>query len=822
MKNNSQQFVDIILPLPLPRLYTYRCPGNIAPSLSIGKRVIVPFGSKKIYTGLVREMHHDPPAGYETKDILLVLDDKPVVNPLQFELWEWMASYYMAPLGDIFKAALPSGLKLESETCLSLNPGLEKTDKLSHDEQVLVEILEDKNMIRIKELSSVFSQHKIPVLIKRLLDQKIIFVEEVMKSGYKPKLESYLVLSETYQTEEQINKLFEKLQRAPAQQKALTAYLMLSEMVKMKPLAEVSRKALAERAEIKPSVIDAMVKKEILKLYKKRVSRLEEFTPAPREPSALNLSQQGAFSSIQGQFKSKDVVLLHGITSSGKTEIYIQLIKKELESGKQVLYLLPEIALTSQIIRRLKDIFGDTVGVYHSKFSDNERVEIYNNVLYGKQKLILGVRSSVFLPFSNLSLVIVDEEHENTYKQFDPSPRYHARDTAIVLGKIQQAKILLGTATPSVETYRNSLQGKYGLVRLMSRYKDITPPRITLADLKLARRKKQMRAMFTPLLYNHIKETLHKGEQVILFQNRRGFSPYLQCNVCGWVPQCQNCDVSLTYHKHLHRLVCHYCGYSQRTPDECKACGSPAMQTMGFGTEKIEDEISIIFPEAKIARMDLDTTRSKNAYERMINDFENNKVNILVGTQMVTKGLDFDNVSLVGILNADNMLNFPDFRAFERSFQLIMQVSGRAGRKNKQGEVILQTAQPEHPVIKHVLTGNFEDMYKEQAMERKKFYYPPFTRLIRIHVKHKNAETAREGANELARSLRKPFNKRVLGPNPPLVGRVQTWYIQQILVKVEKEKSLSQAKEIVQKSINSLISKPGMSGLQVIPDVDPQ
>ncbi|MBU8893233.1 MAG: primosomal protein N' [Bacteroidales bacterium] len=823
--SNQQNFVDVILPLPLKLLFTYSVPVTLLNNVEIGKRVIVQFGSRKIYTAIVFSIHKNAPKEYKTKDIVSVLDEKPIVNDQQFKLWQWIADYYMCSVGEVFKAALPSGLKLESETKVIYNPDSIDQQKFNPTETLVLDFLADKNIASINEISNALNRKSALPVIKSLLDKKAIILEEKLRENYKPKTESYIKLDDSITSESQLNEIFDSLKRAHKQLHVLMSYLKLSGSFMNKKTVDVKKRQLVEDSKTSSSIIKSLIDKNILAEYDKTVSRLNESADEQTEIKNLTEAQQEAHNEIQKQFEEKNVVLLHGVTSSGKTEIYIHLIKEQLEKGKQVLYLLPEIALTAQIINRLKSVFGNRVGIYHSKFSDSERVEVYKNILEPgktlKYDIILGVRSSLFLPFSNLGLIIVDEEHENTYKQYDPAPRYNARDCSVVLANMHNAKVLLGTATPSIESYFNAKAGKYGLVQLTTRFQNIQLPEIQLADILRARKRKEMKSIFSPVLLDSITESLAMNQQVILFQNRRGFAPYLECDMCGWIPYCTNCDVSLTYHRHKNELICHYCGYTIRAPQTCKACGSGAVQTRGFGTEKIEEEIKIFFPEVKVARMDLDSTRSKNAYTNIISNFEEGKIDILIGTQMVSKGLDFDNVSLVGILNADNMLNYPDFRAFERSYQLMAQVSGRAGRKNKQGKVVIQTSNPEHPILQFVLDNKFEEMYKSQLLERKNFRYPPFYRLINISVRHKKSEIVDKASHQLGVSLRKVFGKRILGPEPPIIARVQNYYIKNIILKVERERSFQKAKQLLDEQITKLITQDNFKTIHISIDVDP-
>ncbi|MEA2105642.1 MAG: primosomal protein N' [Bacteroidota bacterium] len=823
--SNSPVFVDVILPLPLKQLFTYSIPKPLEKSVTTGKRVIVQFGRRKIYAAIIHTIHCKKPADYETKDILSVLDDKPIVNESQLKLWQWIADYYMCSLGEVFKAALPSGLKLESETKVIYNAKNIKNEIFTSTESLVLDFLERTNIAKVNDIAQALNKKDALPIIKSLIDKKAVILEEKLKESYKPRTETYIELHESITTEKQLNEAFDSLKKAHRQLDVLISFIHLSGKFSKKEPAEVSRQSLIKKTGANHQNIQSLIKKNILTEYKKTASRLDYSSTNVKEAKQLSIAQEQAYQSIQKHFDEKQVVLLHGVTSSGKTEIYIQLIQEQIEQGKQVLYLLPEIALTAQIINRLKSVFGNRVGIYHSKFNDGERVEVYQNVLKSTKEshydIILGVRSSLFLPFSNLGLIIIDEEHENTYKQYDPAPRYNARDTAIVLAQIHHAKVLLGTATPSIESYFNAKTDKYGLVELNSRFQEIKLPEIILSDTLNARKKKQMKSHFSPILLDNIKQSLENNEQIILFQNRRGFAPFLECETCGWIPYCTHCDVSMTYHKQHNELVCHYCGYTIKNPKVCKACGNASLTTRGFGTEKIEDEIKIFFPDAKVKRMDLDSTRSKYAYENIIAGFEQGKTDILIGTQMISKGLDFDNVALVGILNADNMLNYPDFRAFERSYQLMAQVSGRAGRKNKQGKVIIQTSHPEHQILQFVLDNKYQEMYKSQLFERKNFNYPPFCRLIYISIKHKKADVVDKSSNFLANNLKKIFGKRVLGPESPVISRIQNMYIKKILIKIERQRSFKKAKKLLDEQIIQLITMENYKTIQVSIDVDP-
>ena len=820
-----KHYVDVLLPLPLANWYTYSLPESLEGQVQTGSRVIVPFGKKKFYTALVANVHYCPPEGYEIKEVTEVLDTRPVLLPQQFRLWKWMASYYLCTMGDVYKAALPSGMKLESETIVTANPDYEATTPLTPREQQVLDLLtqDPEQCITQLEKRLNVTRNILPV-INNLLAKGAISVKEELKRNYKPKTEIRVKLSPDCQTEERLHQLFDELGRAPKRLALLMKYLELSGFFTDKAsLREVSKKELLTRADATPTIFNGLVEKGIFETYLYEVGRLDREQTRTVAINPLNPAQQAAYDAILSHFREKNVCLLHGVTSSGKTEIYIHLIRQAIENGQQVLYLLPEIALTTQITERLKRVFGGRIGIYHSKFPDAERVEIWQKQLRpeGHYDIILGVRSSVFLPFHNLGLIIVDEEHETTYKQQDPAPRYHARDTAIMLASIYGAKVLLGTATPSIDSYHNALAGKYGLVTLNERYKDIRLPEIRIVDIKELARKKMMNGPFSPELLAAVRQALERHEQVILFQNRRGFAPMIECKVCGWVPKCKNCDVSLTYHKGLNQLTCHYCGYTYAVPRSCPACGSVELVNRGFGTEKIEDNIREIFPDAKVARMDLDTTRSRSAYERIIADFEAGKTHILIGTQMVSKGLDFDHVSVVGILNADNMLNYPDFRAHERAFQLMAQVAGRAGRRDKRGLVILQTKSPDLPVIHQVVTNDYKQMYEAQTTERKLFHYPPFCRFIYVYLKHRKEDVVTQAADTLAAWLRTAFGDKVLGPDKPPVGRIQMLFIKKIVIKLDLNMSGTKVRDYLLSVQRQLIEDERFRSLVVYYDVDP-
>lgn len=818
----SQLYADVILPLALQATYTYSVPFEMEKMIQPGVRVVVSFGQRRLYSALVYRVHTEKPQVQQVKDILQVIDTTPIVLPSQYKLWEWLAEYYMCSLGEVMKAALPSGLKMESDTYISSGE-FDEID-LSDEEMTLIHLLGQKRKLTIQQLTQKSGLKHPMSVIKSMLERKLLFITEDIESDYRAKTENYIALAPEYSDEKKLCELIDSLKRAPAQQRLILAIASQATTPNDLSTARVLRKTLLEKVDVSASVLKSLIDKGYIVQDEVETSRIDNANsdPATRNPLALEDFQVNALNEIQNQFSSHDVVLLHGVTSSGKTELYIHLINQALQNGKQVLYLLPEIALTTQIINRLRKVFGNRVGVYHSKFSDSQRVEVYLKMLSEEPfDVILGVRSSIFLPFSNLGLVIVDEEHENTFKQYNPAPRYHARDTAIVLAKQLGAKVLLGTATPAVETYFNAKSGKFGLVKMLERFSGLELPRTIVVDTRDARKRKRMKSHFSDTLLSAIENALSQKEQVILFQNRRGYAPFIECADCGWVPHCEHCDVTLTYHKYTNQLTCHYCGFGMEQMGSCLACGSTNLQPKGFGTEKVEDELSVFFPDAVIERIDLDSTRSRSSYERIISGFEQGKIDILVGTQMVSKGLDFDRVSLVGILNADNMLNFPDFRAFERSFQLITQVSGRAGRKGKQGLVIIQTAQPNNPVIKSVTGNNFFTFWEWQLAERNRFHYPPFYRLVRITLKHKDKHHLEDTAENLVKTLRHSLGENVLGPEPPIISRVQGLYILEILVKIKREQPLQRIKEFIRYSITMLKQKRETSTVVIAIDVDP-
>ena len=819
-----KKYVDVIVPLPIASQYTYFVPAELEESVQEGCRVVVSFGQKKFYTAIVTKVHYVAPENYETKDVEEVLETSPVILPTQFRFWEWLSTYYLCTLGDVYKAAMPSGMKLESETLVAYNEEFEATVPLPKNEQRILDLLNDDKEQCVTQLQKASGLKSILPIIKRLLEKQAIFVKEDLKRNYKPRTEARVRLTEAYSTEHALRELFDNLGRAKKQLSLLMKYIELSGwMGTASTLKEVSKKDLLDKTGASVSILNSLVEKGVLETYYYEIGRLDKSIKGTLSLNPLNVAQERAFTAIRNSFQEKSVCLLHGVTSSGKTEIYIHLIEEVLRKGQQVLYLLPEIALTTQITERLKRVFGHRLGVYHSKFPDAERVEIWKKQLTDESyDIILGVRSSIFLPFKRLGLIIVDEEHENTYKQQEPAPRYHARSAAIMLASMYGAKVLLGTATPSVESYFNARKGKYSLVQLKERYKEIRLPHIELVDIKELTRQKRMKGPFSPVLVKEIRSALDRKEQVILFQNRRGFAQMVECRTCGWIPKCKNCDVSLTFHKRLNQLTCHYCGYTQSVAASCPACGGVELLNRGIGTERIEEDIQLTFPDVRVARMDLDTTRSRTAYEKIIADFEQGKTDILIGTQMISKGLDFNHVNVVGILNADTMLNYPDFRSYERAFQLMAQVAGRAGRKDKQGLVILQTKSPELPVISQVLNNDYEQLYEDQLAERQVFRYPPFYRLIYVYLKHRKEDVLEQAAEMAVTLLRTGLGNRVLGPDKPPIARIQTLFIKKIMIKVELTASMTKVRDYLKGVQRTLSEDARFRSLIVYYDVDPQ
>ena len=809
-------FIDVILPIPIQKTFTYSVTEDEANFLQKGMRVAVSFGKSKIYSALVLNIHQTKPTLYEAKEIHQILDETPLVNEQQLQHWQWLSDYYMCSLGDVYRASLPSAFLLESETIINKNQSFIDTTILTDDEFLIFEALEHQSHLTIHQVADILGKKKVMPIVNELLKKSAITIKEEIYEQYKPKLVKYVRLHPDYNSDDSLEKLLEQLSRAKKQREAVLSFFQLSTANK-----PIKVKSLEDKANVSSSIIKSLVDKNIFEFYHIQTDRIQ-FKGDTNSLKVLNEFQEKALTEIRESFTKKEVTLLHGITSSGKTEVYTKLIQEVLDKGKQVLFLLPEIALTTQIITRLQFYFGDQISVFHSKYTMNERVEVWNNVLENKTKakIILGARSSIFLPFSNLGLIVVDEEHETSYKQFEPSPRYNARDAAIVLAKIHHAKVLLGSATPSLESYFNAQQNKYGFVELNRRFGNVLLPKIELIDVKEKHRKKEMKGHFSDRLLKCIQEALNEKEQVILFQNRRGFSPVVECKTCGVSPQCPNCDVSLTYHKFKHELRCHYCNYQRPMPNNCGACGSNALDNKGFGTEQIELELKELFPDYKIGRMDLDTTRGKHGYQKIIGAFEAREIDVLVGTQMLSKGLDFDNVSLVGILNADTMLNFPDFRAHERAYQMMVQVSGRAGRSKKQGNVAIQTYNPYHQILQQVSTTNFGEMYKEQLQERWQYKYPPYYRLIKITLKHKDYNRVDTGVNWLTKALQNSFGEYVLGPTAPAVSRIRNQYIKNIVIKIPPKQSLISTKKQLQKIKNTFEAVSDFRPIRFIIDID--
>lgn len=811
-------FIETILPLALPKPFTYAVNEAEYAFLQPGMRVAVPFGRNKIYTGLVTAKHQTPPQLYQAKEIHQVLDDDPIVTEAQLAHWQWVANYYMCSIGEVYKSAMPSGFLLESETIITpktdFNP---QEEHLSDDEYLIYEALQKQSSIKVQEVVSLLNKKTILPVINRLIAKNAVSLQEEISEKYKPKTIRYIRMQPEFLQQEPLGELMELLSRAQKQREAVMHYFQLQASVK-KP---VSVKMLTD-AGVTAAVIKSLVDKEIFEEYHLEEDRVQ-FEGEDDAGFGLSPKQQQAFGEIKTSFETKDVTLLHGITSSGKTEIYIKLIEEYIAEGKQVLYLLPEIALTTQLVVRLTAYFGNQVAVFHSKYSNNERVEVWNQVLESSEKarVVIGARSALFLPFRDLGLIIIDEEHEPTFKQQDPAPRYHARDAAIVLANAHKAKVLLGSATPAIETYYNATGGKYGYVELRERYGNVMPPEIVLIDLKDKYKRKQMTGHFSDDMINAIAETLSNGKQVILFQNRRGYSPWVECMTCGHVPQCPQCDVSLTYYKYKNSLRCHYCGYNIANPTHCHKCHSPDLSTKGFGTEQIELELKSLFPDKNSWRMDQDTTRGKHGYEKIIDSFKNREIDILVGTQMLAKGLHFDNVALVGIMNADNMLYMPDFRAFERAYQMMVQVAGRAGRKDVRGKVLIQTYNPLHNVIQQVTTNDYEGMYKEQVYERHNFKYPPFYRLVRITLRHKDYEKTKDAALWLFNVLSQTLGVPVLGPEEPGINRIRNEYIRTIMVKIPVGGSLPGVKKNIEKALSSLDAVAQYRAVRVTANADP-
>jgi primosomal protein N' (replication factor Y) len=809
-------FAEIIIPLALPKNYTWLVPDSMIDSVRVGCRVEVNLGKNKKYAGIIKRLHQDKPELFEPKEILNVLDVEPVVFEQQLKLWEWMASYYMCSEGEVMAAALPAHFKLSSETILVYNEEYgDDFSALDHDEYLVGEALLIKKELKLTEVQQILDSSHVYPVINRLIQKKVCHVWEALKQTYSPKKETYVLLNPEYSNEEKLSELLNNWGRAPKQMELLLSYLHL-----MKTEGEVIKTELLKKSGASDAQLKGLVDKKILWTEKRNIDRLQYLPKDIKIDFELTADQQKALEQIKESFLSKQVCLLHGVTSSGKTLVYIKLIEEYIRQGKQVLYLLPEIALTSQIIRRLQKHFGGYIGIYHSKFTQNERVEIWNKVKNGELKIVLGARSSVFLPFQDIGLIICDEEYDTSFKQNDPAPRYNGRDAAVYFASLFGAKALLGSATPSLESYSNAVSGKYGLAELSQRYGDLHLPAIEIIDLKLIERKDKSKIILSPGLIEAIQQVIEKKRQVILFQNRRGYAPYQVCNVCGWIPQCKYCDVSLTFHKFSNKLVCHYCGTTYPPLHTCAVCGSHDFIQRNFGTEKIEEQLQEIFPDVKIARMDVDSVRGKNAHDVLIQQFEQHRIEILVGTQMVVKGLDFDNVDLVGILDADGLLHFADFRVNERAYQLMEQVSGRAGRKEA-GKVLIQTMNPTHPILQLVQRHDYKGMFEEELIKRKQFSYPPFTRIILLTFKHKMKDVVENAAHQFADSLKNKYGNYIVGPAEPVINRIRNQYLMEMLLKLPRDgKLIAQCKKDLLEQIAILHNEKRFRSVVIVPDVD--
>ena len=813
-------YAEIIIPLALPKNYTWFVPEHLQSTVNVGCRVEVNLGKNKKYAGIVKRLHNEKPELFEPKEILNVLDVEPVIFEQQLKLWEWIAHYYMCSEGEVMAAALPSHFKLSSETILVFNDEYgEDFSSLDHDEYLVAEALLLKNELKLTEVQQILDSSHIYPVINNLINKKVCFVWEALKQTYSAKKETYVLLDPQYDKEDELSNLLnedKKLQRAEKQMELLLSYLHL-----IKTQGEVTRSELLKKSGASDAQLKGLVDKQILFLEKRNIDRLQFLPKDIKIDFELTENQQKTLFQIQDSFKTKQVCLLHGVTSSGKTQIYIKFIEQMIRTGKQVLYMLPEIALTSQIIRRLQKHFGGYIGVYHSKFSQNERVEIWNKVKTGELKIILGARSSVFLPYSDLGLIICDEEHDTSFKQQDPAPRYHARDAAVYFASLFDAKVILGSATPSLESYHNAATGKYGLAELMQRFGDFSLPKIEIIDTKKIPQKDKTKLILSPRLIESVNAVIERNKQVILFQNRRGYTPYQVCNVCGWIPKCKYCDVSLTYHKQSHKLICHYCGTRYAPLHTCLVCGNHSFVQRNFGTERIEEQLREVFPDAKVARMDLDTVRGKHAHDVLIQQFEQRRIDILVGTQMVVKGLDFDNVDLVGVLDADALLHFADFRVNERAFQLMEQVSGRAGRKEETGKVLIQTSNPEHPVLKYVQEHDYKTMYRDELEKRKQFSYPPFSRIIHLIFKHKIKDVVHRAALHYADALRNRYEKYLVGPAEPVINRIRNQFLMELLLKLPRDtKLIAQCKHDLLEQMAILHNEKSFRSVTVIADVD--
>lgn len=812
-------YADVILPLNIQNLLTYSLSEDMYEQCQLGSRVAVPLGKKKLYTAIVVNIHDNKPLHYEAKPIKEVLDHFPIISIEQLKLFKWVKNYYLSSFGLILKACLPSALLIQSETLLQVNENVNYSEEdLSDEAFLLLEAIDKHTQIKMSDAQKILGKASGLKVVNQLLNQNLITIDRLIKRQYKPKLKTYLRINKTYESSENLKNLLEELGRAEKQKQVVLHFFKLKGR-SSKPL---SKKEFKSQINASDSVLKALVDKGVLEEYSIQQDRIKNNLNTEANTLCLSTTQDEVFQSIKQHFKINDIVLFKGVTSSGKTEIYLKLIQEHLEKQQQILYLLPEIALTTQLIQRIKSQFGNKVLVYHSKYSANERVEIYKHVLSADSgQIIVGTRSSIFLPFKNLKLIIVDESHENSFKQFDPSPRYHARDTAVVLGSIHQAKVLMGSATPSLESFYNVQTGKFKYVELNKRYGDVKPPIIKTIDLKEKYKRKKMKGHFSDELVNSIQETLNNGKQVIIFQNRRGYSPVIECLTCGHFPQCPHCDVSLTLHKTNNTLRCHYCGYRMAVQNKCLSCGGQDLTAMGFGTEQIQHEAKDLFPNAKIKRMDLDTTRGKYDFEKLIAGFENLEIDILIGTQMLTKGLDFRNVDLVAVMHADGLFSFPNFRAFEKSYQLLTQVAGRAGRTKEQGKVLIQTFQPQHRIIQDVIAENYTNLYKKEMEQRLHFHYPPYFRMIKLIFKSKDYNRLNEAADWMGLYLKQIFNKNILGPEFPGIARIRNQYIKHIIIKIPPEQSLTKTKSYLLKAIERYDAVSKFKNVRLNIDVDP-
>ena len=813
-------YLNVLLPIPLERLFTYSISEEQALFIETGMRVAVPFGKSKIYTALAMAVHHAPPQAYKAKEIHQILDEKPLVSKVQIQHWKWIAEYYMCTMGEVFRTAVPGAFLLESETVVLLNRNyVGSEENLSDDEFLVIEALGHRGALKVNEISAILEKKTVLPVLNSLVEENAIVLKEELVEQYKPKMLRYVSLADEFKAESKLEGLLDDLSRAPKQTQAVLALFQLQARSKDPVLLS----QLYKESRVSPAVVRSLLDKGILSEFSLQADRIQ-FTASESDARSIHLNeyQTVALEKIQGFFQQNQVTLLHGVTSSGKTEIYVKLISEYLKQGEQVLYLLPEIALTTQLIGRLQAYFGEHIAVYHSRYNLQERVEVWNHVLgqSNKARIVVGARSALFLPFTKLGLVIVDEEHETSYKQFDPAPRYHARDAAVMLANMHNARVLLGSATPSIESYHNASSGKYGYAELKRRYGNVLLPEIELVDLKKLARQKRLKGHFSEKLIELIQETLDLKEQVILFQNRRGYAPILECSTCGHAPGCPNCDVSLTYHRFRDQLRCHYCGFHTEVQQTCEACGNQTLDTKGLGTQQVEDEVKELFPQARVGRMDFDTTRGKYAYGKIITAFEQQEIDILVGTQMLTKGLDFRHVNLVGIMNADTLLNFPDFRAHERSFQMLTQVAGRAGRTEKRGMVIIQTYNPYHQILQQVTSGDYNTMYREQLYEREQYHYPPHNRIIRITFKHRDYNKLNAAADWFTRSLRNEWGSWILGPEFAPIPRIRNQYLKNVLVKIPRNTSLTKMKKGIKRIEKSFNAISQYKAVRVIYDVD--